>query len=196
MSFPLAAIQICLCSLAFAHSRLSTKNIRIILRCIFTSLSCVTGISGSPGSYFSNNARFSSSNFSSTSSTSSGNFSLSSKVARRVSASGVVGAVVKPPVARRGLSYGIVGFEKTGVGEFGVSRVLVVDALESGAERAGETAVNGVMDIERVCEWERGCCGEAGCAIDCERVRDLFRTRLGACASRSGERVKKRIFRV
>ena len=96
-------------------------------------------------------------------------------------ANGVVGAVVKPPVARRGLSYGIAGFEKTGVGGIGVSGVLVVNTFERGAEHAGETAVNKVVDIERVCERERDCCGETGCAIDCERVRDLFLSRFGAC---------------
>jgi hypothetical protein len=51
-----------------------------------------------------------------------------------------------------------------------------------------------------VCERENEGVGrvDIGCAIDWDRVRERDRgvERLRVCASRSGERVKKRIFRV
>ena len=98
------------------------------------------GIAISPGSYLSKNACF----FSSTFSSSSGKIDIFffSEAVWRALVSGLVGTVLKPSVARRGLSYGIVGFEKMGVGGIGVSIVLVVEAFESGAEGRGEVDIS------------------------------------------------------
>jgi hypothetical protein len=87
-----------------------------------------------------NNACF----FSSTFSPSSGKIDVFffSEAVWRALVSGLVGAVLKPSVARRGLSYGIAGFEKMGVGGIGVSIVLVVEAFESGAEGSGEVDIS------------------------------------------------------
>jgi hypothetical protein len=98
------------------------------------------GIAISPGSYLSKNACF----FSSTLSSSSGKIDVFffSEAVWRALVSGLVGTVLKPSIERRGLSYGIVGFEKTGVGGIGVSMVLVVEAFESGAEGSGEVDIS------------------------------------------------------
>jgi hypothetical protein len=76
-----------------------------------------------------------------------------------------------------------------------VSIVLEVEALENGVEFGGEegSGCTGLaVDVER--ERERGRGEDTGGVVDWDRDLDRGGERARGCASRSGNRVKKRIF--
>jgi hypothetical protein len=108
---------------------------------MFILLICGTGTDISPRSNLSKNACFISCSFSSVSSIVTSTFSFSSEINWREPGSGLDGAVSKIFVERRGLSYGIAGFPRMGVGGIGVSTVFEVEVFEIVAERGGEADI-------------------------------------------------------